>query len=154
MSFETNDMEEFKPGLSGFKPGRESDSDELAAGEVHVRPTNKNGSSEAPAGKWVDVPKGMIAVPGTYVDDHGVLRSVKDDSCVVWHKVWTEENGENSKNYRKVHCQRRGIHPSEIVYDPATGAPWCPECWERREGEKEENNSKVKAFLDNSEARN
>lgn len=67
------------------------------------------------AGKWVDVPKGRLLAPGTYVDIHGILRSSGDDSCVVWH-------------YKN--CVKTGIHPSEIVYDPETNAPWCPNCWQ------------------------
>ena len=69
-----------------------------------------------PIGEWVEVPKGMIVAPNTYVDAHGVMRSSVDHSCVVWHNKG---------------CERRGIHASEIVYDPATSAPWCPTCWEK-----------------------
>lgn len=146
-------MSTFGSPVDGFRAGRQSDSDEAAVGEVHVQPKNKNSSVEIPAGQWVDIPKGMVAAPGTYVDDHGVLRSVKDDSCVVWHSVTKLENPKTGF-LENVHCQRRGIQPEEIVYDPATGAPWCPECWERREAENQENTSKVKSFLDSSSARN
>lgn len=67
--------------------------------------------------KWIDVPKGMILAPDTYVDISGVLRSRVDDSCVVWH-------------YKG--CVKTGIHESEIVYDEKTNAPWCPICWQRK----------------------
>lgn len=60
----------------------------------------------------------LIVAPDTYVDALGVLRSAGDDSCVVWHLV-----------VGGVHCERRGITPDQITYDPATGAPWCPDCW-------------------------
>ena len=66
---------------------------------------------------WVDVPKGMTLAVDTYVDIHGILRSSKDDSCVVWHYSW---------------CKKTGIHASEIVYDPGTNVPWCPRCWNER----------------------
>lgn len=68
-------------------------------------------------GKWTHITKDLVVAPDTYVDIHGVLRAAKDDSCVVWH-------------YKK--CNKTGIHESEIVYDPATNAPWCPTCWERK----------------------
>lgn len=66
---------------------------------------------------WIDVPKGAILAPETYVDIRGVLRNVKDDSCVVWH-------------YKT--CNKTGIHESEIVYDEKTNAPWCPSCWNKK----------------------
>lgn len=72
---------------------------------------------EVPVGEWIDVPAGMVAAPDTYVDDKGVLRSVGDDSCVVWH-------------YKG--CMKRGIHASEIVYDESNHAPWCPACWQKK----------------------
>lgn len=134
--------------LHGFKPGRESDSDEKAAGEKHIRPKNTKASVNLPSGEWVDVPKGMVAAPGTYVDDHGVLRAQSDDSCVTWHQIRRDDNG------NKIHCQRRGIKPEEIVYDPATGAPWCPECWpihneiESLNDQTDDSKSKVSRFLD------
>jgi hypothetical protein len=70
---------------------------------------------------WTDVPVGWVAAPDTYVDAHGVLRSCGDDSCVVWHEI-----------VAGVHCDRRGVQPDEIIYHPETGAPWCPECWQRK----------------------
>lgn len=93
----------------GFEQGRHPDSDEA---ESHLQPSNRNRHIEAPTGRWIDVPDGMVAAPGTYVDDHGVLRSVSDDSCVVWHRPG---------------CTVRGIRPDEIIYN-ANGAPWCPRC--------------------------
>jgi hypothetical protein len=71
-------------------------------------------SHEVPVGEWVTVPRGMVVAPDTYVDAEGVLRAVSDDSCVVWHNKG---------------CEKRGIHASEIVYDPETNAGWCPKCW-------------------------
>lgn len=94
----------------GFRKGRKGDEDEK---EGHVRPIDTTKSIEAPAGTFVDVPKGMVYAMDTYVDKQGVLRSIGDDSCVVWH-------------YPK--CQRKGILPHEIVYDQNTGAPWCDKC--------------------------
>jgi hypothetical protein len=73
---------------------------------------------DVPVGEWIDVPKGMLAAPDTYVDRDGVLRDSRDHSCVVWHIKG---------------CAKRSIHPSEIVYDPDTKAPWCPKCWPTRE---------------------
>lgn len=73
---------------------------------------------DVPVGEWVNVPTGMMAAPDTYVDGEGVLRSSGDDSCVVWHNTG---------------CEKRGIHASEIVYDPETQAPWCPKCWQFKE---------------------
>lgn len=67
--------------------------------------------------KWTDVPAGMVVAYDTYVDIHGVLRSKKDDSCVVWHFKL---------------CNATGIHEPEIVYDPKTNAPWCPKCWNKK----------------------
>lgn len=132
----------------GFKQGRGSDSDEKALGQKHLRPKNAKASVNLPGGKWIDLPKGMVAAPGTYVDDNGVLRDSKDNSCVVWHNIKRNEKG------GKIHCQRRGIQPEEIVYDPDTGAPWCPECWPDRKVEKKDTASKIKKFLDSSAARN
>jgi hypothetical protein len=71
-------------------------------------------SHNVESGEWIDVPQGMMVAPGTYVDSAGTLRSCVDDSCVVWHNKG---------------CERKGIHPDEIVYDPATNAPWCDLCW-------------------------
>jgi hypothetical protein len=75
---------------------------------------------EVPVGQWVDVPKGMVAAPDTYIDDKGVMRSSGDNSVVCWH--WGPK-----------HCERKGIQPNELIYDEATGAPWCPECWPIRQ---------------------
>lgn len=74
-------------------------------------------SHEVPVGEWVIVPRGMVVAPDTYVDSDGVLRASGDDSCVVWHNKG---------------CEKRGIHASEIVYDPETNAPWCPNCWAKK----------------------
>lgn len=82
-----------------------------------INESEPTGNVTVPVGEWIDVPAGMLAVPNTYVDDAGVLRSAGDHSCVVWHN-----HG----------CEVRGIHASEIVYDPETHAPWCPKCWETK----------------------
>lgn len=68
-------------------------------------------------GKWTDIPQGMIVAHDTYVDPRGILRSSKDHSVVVWH----------FKN-----CNEVGIKVEEIVYDPHTNAPWCPQCWQKK----------------------
>lgn len=75
---------------------------------------------DVPVGEWTDVKPGQVAAPDTYIDAHGVLRDVRDHSCVVWR--WGPE-----------HCTVKGIQPDEIVYDPETGAPWCPHCWPIRQ---------------------
>lgn len=76
-------------------------------------------------GKWVEQKKGQIFAPGTYVDAHGVLRASSDGSCAVWHH--------NARQRAEMgltgSCERRGIRPDQIAYDPQTGAPWCDECW-------------------------
>lgn len=95
--------------MGDFVPGRENDSDET---EGHVKPARVDRSVEVPASTWVDVPVGMTVAPGTYVDEHGVLRSTGDHSCVVWHRPG---------------CLKKGIKPEEIVYQE-NGAPWCPVC--------------------------
>lgn len=69
------------------------------------------------SGKWIDVRKGFVLAPDTYVDTSGVLRSSVDNSCVVWHFKG---------------CTQTGIHESEIVYDEKTNAPWCPKCWPKK----------------------
>ena len=101
-----------------WKRGRDNDSGET---EGHIRPRRDGGPDAAsvavPEGQWVDVPKGYVAAAGTYVDDEGVLRSTGDHSCVVWHLP---------------RCEKRGIQPNEIVYDPETNAPWCPKCWSNK----------------------
>ena len=75
--------------------------------------------------QWVEAKKGQRFAPGTYVDSHGVLRASSDGSCAVWHSRprIRERYGLTGR------CERRGIRPDQIVYDPATGAPWCDECW-------------------------
>lgn len=92
--------------------------------------------------EWVEQGRGQVFAPGTYVDSHGVLRAVKDKSVVVWHHRPRER-----ATYGLVgSCVRRGIQPGEIAYDPATGAPWCPECWpheqKRQAAVKKENLAK------------
>lgn len=74
---------------------------------------------------WVKQKKGQVFAPGTYVDSHGVLRAVSDGSCAVWHHTQRQRAEEGLSGA----CERRGITPAQIVYDPATGAPWCDECW-------------------------
>ena len=83
---------------------------------------NEERSQNVEQGKWVGVPRGQMVAMDTYLDDHGVLRSTHDDSCVVWHSVSRDRE----------RCVRKGIQPDEIRYDPNTGAPWCPDCYEFR----------------------
>lgn len=117
--------------LGDFVPGRKADSDEL---KDHIRPSSVDETVNVPEGEWVDVPKGMVAAPGTYVDSFGVLRSSGDGSCVVWHNRG---------------CQKRGIQPHEIIYGE-NKAPWCPKCWEENEPkrQKKAQESKVKKLFD------
>ena len=123
MSDEYNEtVDEWKKTL----PGDNSEN------QPHLTPARVDKSVNAPVDQWLDVPKGMVAAPGTYVDDHGVLRSEGDHSCVVWHL------GRNKKTGLSL-C-RRGeppkVQPEEIIYD-VNGAPWCPQCYEDREHERE-----------------
>lgn len=96
-----------------FEPGKDSDADEVLAGEKHIKPTNLGKSVQAPEGSWVDVPKGMIAAPGTYVDEEGYLRHSSNDAYAVWHRGG---------------CPIIHVGKEEIVFDIMTGAPWCPVC--------------------------
>lgn len=80
-----------------------------------------HGHKEVPTGEWVDVEKGYIVAPGTYIDEKGVLREESSGSCVVWHNPG---------------CERRGITSDQIKYDPATKAPWCDKCFMSNEIEK------------------
>jgi hypothetical protein len=103
--------------------------------ERHVKTGNVRLSHNTKEGEWIDVRKGQVRVEGAYVDGRGVLRSTQDNSVVTWHsKSRIREFFGLSGS-----CQKRGIKPSEIVYDPDTGAPWCPDCWptelKRREWE-------------------
>ncbi|AEL98009.2 hypothetical protein CL65_gp097 [Mycobacterium phage Patience] len=100
-----------------FRPGRDRDSDETAD---HIRPVDKTRSVEAPAGQFVDVPRGMIAVPGAIVDEQGVLRR-ETGELAIWH------------HRCKFHgpCERytdktKFVQPEEVV--DIAGSPWCPDC--------------------------
>lgn len=86
-----------------------------------------SGSVNVPSGQWIDVKPGQIMAPGTYVDEHGVLRCVANDAVAVWHLVRKEGEGEGDGR-----CERTGITPEEIRYDPETKVPWCPDCWNAR----------------------
>lgn len=77
-------------------------------------------NEDIPVGEWVDVPKGMTIAPDTYVDAHGVLRSSVNHAIAVWH----------NRTRGNPPCGYRVTKSSEIVYDPDTGAPWCPVCFE------------------------
>lgn len=104
------------------------DLDERNAQQTHtrIRKEARNKSVNAPANTWTDVPQGMVAAPGTYVDSEGVLRLEQGDSCVVWHNGNANCGPTGQRgDYKKV------IQPREIIYDPATGAPWCPMCFAR-----------------------
>lgn len=77
---------------------------------------------EVPVGEWFDIPKGLTAVPDTYHDSHGVLRSSTNFAIAVWH------NGKKGVPP----CAYRVTKPSEIRY-AENGAPWCPVCFEANE---------------------
>lgn len=102
-------------------------------------------------GQWVTAQKGQRFAPGTYVDSHGVLRAVADGSVAVWHHN-ERERAEHGLTGR---CERRGLHPRDVAYDPETGAPWCPDCWpwERRrqvaEAKKKHDQAVKKLFGNN-----
>ena len=97
--------------------GNKEDETNTPVPNVHV---------EAPVGEWVDVPKGMVAAPNTYIDDAGVLRSTGDNSVVAWHNAGTK--------YGK--CPVKGLKPEDLKYD-ANGAPWCPKCYAVHAEERE-----------------
>lgn len=85
----------------------------------------KSQNENVKIGTWTDVKANQKIVEGAYVDGQGVLRDAKDHSVVTWHstpKVRAAQGLDGS-------CQRRGITPDEISYDPETKAPWCPDCW-------------------------
>lgn len=77
---------------------------------------------EVPVGEWVDVPPGMIAVTDCYVDPAGTLRYTRDGSMAVWH--WRRKD--------EMPCNLIGFTPKDVVY-LKNGAPWCPECLERKQ---------------------
>jgi hypothetical protein len=110
----------------------ESPAGDDSENKSHLTPARVDKSVNVPVDEWTDVPKGMVAAPGTYVDDKGVLRSEGDNSCVVWHMGRDKKTG--------LTMCRRGEPPKvqaeEIIYD-VNGAPWCPECYEDREQERE-----------------
>ena len=101
-----------------WKRGRDNDSDET---EGHVAPVEPSKSVNAPEGQWVDVPKGMIAAPGTYVDEEGYLRCVSNGAYAAWHNK---------------ECPIRHLDKEQIVHD-TNGAPWCPDCYMKNEQERE-----------------
>ena len=101
-----------------WKRGRDNDSDET---EGHVTPVDTTKSVEAPVGEWADVPKGMIAAPGTYVDAEGYLRCSSNGAYAVWHNK---------------SCPIRKVEKEQIVHD-TNGAPWCPDCYMKNEQERE-----------------
>lgn len=72
-----------------------------------------------PMGEWFEVPKGWMVAPDTrpYPGYPGVLQSIKDDSVVCWHVK---------------SCDRKGLHPNQVRFDPDTNAPWCPDCYVKR----------------------
>lgn len=73
--------------------------------------------SENVGSEWTDIKKGMVIAPDTYVDIRGFLRSAKDHSYVVWH-------------YKN--CPVTGLNEDTIVVDSETGAPWCPQCLQKK----------------------
>jgi hypothetical protein len=74
--------------------------------------------------EWVQQQNGQVFAPESYVDAHGVLRAISDDSVAAWHLAASVRARHGLEP-----CTRRGLSPSELVYDEATGAPWCPVCW-------------------------
>jgi hypothetical protein len=74
--------------------------------------------TQAPAGQWIGVRQGQVVAPDTWTDDHGYLRSSGDNSYVAWR-------------WGPAKC-RKSLRPKTIVFDPATGAPWCAHCFEIR----------------------
>lgn len=116
--------------LKGFKAGSKGDSDESAP---HVTPKRTDAHIEAPAGTFVDVPQGMIAVPGAVVDKHGTLRREETGELAIWHhRCKFDGHGP---------CERYTSGPSnfvtedEVVY--IAGAPWCPDCVKKMQEDTE-----------------
>lgn len=77
-------------------------------------------SVDVPTGAWVDVPKGMTAVPGCYIDPNGIMRFKENNAPAVWHHP-------SGCKYHQPPCRRRITNPADIVYDD-NNAPWCPDC--------------------------
>lgn len=77
-------------------------------------------SVDVPAGRFTDVPRGMTAVPGCYVDNEGVLRFQLNNAPAVWHHP-------SGCKYHQPPCKRRITNPADIFYDD-NNAPWCPDC--------------------------
>jgi hypothetical protein len=84
-----------------------------------------NKSFEAPAGKWIPVPQGMVIAPGTYVDDEGYLRFASNESYAVWHR---NIGGKQCSRFTQV--DEDGvivpIGKDEILV--VEGVPWCIYC--------------------------
>jgi hypothetical protein len=115
----------------GFREGRKGDSDE---NEGHVRPIDKTTHIEAPAGQYVDVPRGMLAVPDTKVDENGILRRETGELAIWHHRCKTGGHGP---------CERytdhsRFVQLEEVVY--IDGAPWCPDCVEKMKDDDKRKN--------------
>lgn len=125
-----------------FKPGRQSDPDEV---ETHIRPTDISRSVEAPSGVFVDVPKGMVAVPGAEVDAKGILRKSETGELAIWHHRCPQHGP----------CDRytggpdKFVSEDEVVY--RDGAPWCPDCL-KKEAEDEKRKELQKVFRNNTGA--
>lgn len=111
-----------------FKAGRKSDYDET---EGHVTPVDTTRSVEAPAGQFVDVPKGMVAVPGAVVDDKGVMRREDTGELAIWHHR-CQYHGP---------CERYTKGPGNFVKEEEVvhiaGAPWCPDCVKKMQEDSE-----------------
>lgn len=125
--------------------GRDNDSDEK---EGHVRPLRDDRSIDAPEGVWVDVPRGMVAAEGTYVDENGVLRMVGSGNLAIWHH--------RCKAVHTVSCDWTTDDPSELNTTYAPGAPWCPICVDKmkldeirkeQEAEEEEYKDRLKGMF-------
>lgn len=111
-----------------WRKGRDSDSDERAE---HIRPVATGQSVEAPAGKFVDIPRGFVAVPGAVVDDKGVMRREDTGELAIWHHR-CQYHGP---------CERYTKGPGNFVKEEEVvhiaGAPWCPDCVKKMQEDSE-----------------
>lgn len=111
-----------------FKPGGLGDDDET---ESHITPNDIEKSVNAPAGVFVDVPRGMVAVPGAEVDDNGVLRKSETGELAVWH----HRCAFHGKCERYTTGPENFVREDEVVY--INGAPWCPDCVKKEQEDVE-----------------
>ena len=125
-----------------FKPGRQSDPDEV---ETHIQPRDISRSVEAPSGVFVDVPKGMVAVPGAEVDGKGILRKSETGELAIWHHRCPQHGP----------CDRYTSGPDNFVAEDEVvyrdGAPWCPDCL-AKEAEDENRKKLQEMFRGNAQS--